>query len=134
MRRPALLALLLALAVSLSAAGCGGEETVGPTPDTVQGTLQQETVAAGDAGAGKEVFASAGCGGCHTYDPAGSNAQIGPNLDDALKGKDVEFIHTSIVNPNAEIAPGFQPNVMPGTYGQQLSEDQLADLVAFLKH
>jgi len=90
-------------------------------------------VATGDAAAGKQVFESAGCGGCHTYEPAGSDAQVGPDLDEALKGKDAEFIHTSIVNPNAEIAQGFQPNVMPGSYGQQLSEKQIADLVAFLQ-
>ncbi len=33
--------------------------------------------------AGKEVFASAGCGSCHTLADAGSNGQVGPNLDDA---------------------------------------------------
>jgi mono/diheme cytochrome c family protein len=32
---------------------------------------------------GKDVFAEAGCGGCHTYSPAGSNGSVGPNLDDA---------------------------------------------------
>ena len=128
MSRPALLAALLVLGLSLAAAGCGGEESVKPTPDTVQ-----ETVAAGDAAAGKQVFESTGCGSCHTYGPAGSNGNVGPDLDEVLKGKDAEFIHTSIVNPNAEIAQGFQPNVMPGTYGQQLSEKQIADLVAFLR-
>ncbi len=37
----------------------------------------------GDAAAGKEVFATAGCGGCHTLADAGTNGNIGPNLDDA---------------------------------------------------
>jgi mono/diheme cytochrome c family protein len=32
---------------------------------------------------GAKVFASAGCGGCHTYSPANSNGSVGPNLDDA---------------------------------------------------
>ena len=32
---------------------------------------------------GKQVFASAGCTGCHTLADAGSNGNVGPNLDDA---------------------------------------------------
>lgn len=86
----------------------------------------------GDPAAGKAVFESQGCGGCHTFTPAGTNGQIGPNLDQVLKGKDPAFIRESIVTPNAEIAQGFQPNIMPQDYGQKLSAKQLNDLVAFL--
>lgn len=32
---------------------------------------------------GKSIFASAGCGSCHTFAAAGSNGTIGPNLDEA---------------------------------------------------
>jgi cytochrome c oxidase subunit II len=87
----------------------------------------------GDPAAGKKVFADAGCGGCHTFKTAGTNATVGPNLDEALKGKDAEFIKESITNPNAEVAPGFAPNIMPQDYGSQLSSKELADLVAFLQ-
>jgi mono/diheme cytochrome c family protein len=121
--------VLIALAVALLA-GCGGEETVSPT-GPVEGTLPKQE--AGNAAAGKTVFAGNGCGGCHTFTPAGSKGTIGPDLDKVLQGKDAEFIRESIVNPNAEIAQGFQPNVMPQTYGQQLSSKQIADLVAFLQ-
>ena len=57
----------------------------------------------------------------------------GPDLDEALQGKDELFIYNSIVNPDAEIAEGFQPGIMPKTYGEQLDDKQLGDLVAFLK-
>lgn len=30
---------------------------------------------------GNAIFASAGCGGCHTFADAGSNGEVGPNLD-----------------------------------------------------
>jgi mono/diheme cytochrome c family protein len=122
-------ALLIALAVLL-VAGCGGEKTVEPTGPVV-GTLPKAEK--GNAAAGKKVFADNGCAGCHTFKPAGANGTIGPNLDDALKGKDAEFIKTSITDPNAEIASGFQPNVMPQSYSSQLSSQQLSDLVAFLQ-
>ena len=36
------------------------------------------------------------------------------------------------MDPNATIASGFQPGVMPN-YGQQLDSKQVADLVAFLQ-
>jgi hypothetical protein len=39
--------------------------------------------AAVGGGDGKSVFASAGCGSCHTFQAAGSNGTIGPNLDEA---------------------------------------------------
>src|SRR2546429_2366988 len=35
----------------------------------------------GNAKAGAKVFADKGCGGCHTFKPAGSTKTIGPDLD-----------------------------------------------------
>ena len=43
MRRTALVLVVLAALVTLVAAGCGGEETVTATPDTVEGTTATET-------------------------------------------------------------------------------------------
>jgi uncharacterized membrane protein len=39
--------------------------------------------AAAELAAGKAVFASAGCGGCHTLGDAGTTGNVGPNLDGA---------------------------------------------------
>lgn len=93
-------------------------------------TAPEEEAPAGDPAAGKALFASNGCGGCHTFEAAGSTGAVGPNLDEVLEGKDAEFVHQSIVEPNAEVAEGYNPGVMPSF--QQLSEDQVNDLVAFL--
>ena len=60
-------------------------------------------------------------------------ARSDPDLDEALKGKDATFIKTSITDPNAVIASGFQPNIMPQGYGSQLTSQQINDLVAFLQ-
>ena len=122
-------ALLIALAVLL-VAGCGGEKTVAPTGPVV-GTLPKAGKA--NPAAGKKVFADSGCAGSHTFQPAGETGQIGPNLDEALKGKDAAFIKTSITDPNAAIASGYQPNIMPAGYGSQLTSQQINDLVAFLQ-
>jgi cytochrome c oxidase subunit 2 len=123
-RRPFLIALAVALL-----AGCGGEETVSPT-GAVEGTLPKQE--AGNPAAGKAVFNDSGCGNCHTLKAAGAKGKIGPDLDKALKGKDAAFVRESIVDPNAEIAKGFAPGIMPQTYGEQLTSKQIADLVAFL--
>jgi cytochrome c2 len=92
-------------------------------------------VAQGDAAKGKEIFtktAQPQCSSCHTFKPAGSTAQVGPDLDTALQGKTGQFIVQSITDPSAEVTAGFQ-DIMPKDYGTQFDSQQLADLVAFLK-
>ena len=113
-------------------AGCGGGTTVSPTAERVEGKLQTATVAKGDVAAGKSVFTAQGCGSCHTLEEANAKGNVGPNLDETLQDKDADYVRESIINPNAEIAKGFQPGVMPQTYGEQLSNKQIADLVALL--
>jgi mono/diheme cytochrome c family protein len=85
------------------------------------------------AAAGKKVFLANGCGACHTLADAGTTGSVGPNLGTVLKGKDVTFIRTSIVDPNAFIEKGYGPGIMPQTFGKTLSKDELAALVAYLK-
>lgn len=94
-------------------------------------------ISGGGAAAGKTVFDENACGSCHTFTPAGTNAKIGPNLDDLAAsarkaGKPLEdFVRESIVDPNAYIAPGYPRNVMPQTFAQ-LPKAQLDALVQYL--
>jgi mono/diheme cytochrome c family protein len=124
-------------------AGCGGGEETAPLPETVEGgTTQTETgtttapAAQGDAAAGKQVFAGNGCGSCHTFKPAGSSGTTGPDLDKLPEfaqkaGQPLpEFVRESIVNPSAYVEEGYPDGVMPKY--DQLSDKELADLVAFL--
>jgi mono/diheme cytochrome c family protein len=132
----ALVACVCALA--LAAAGCGGGEEVSPTPENVVGSVAQETLpdfSKGNPEAGKQIFtatAQPSCASCHTFAAAGSTAEVGPNLDDVLQGKNAQFVYESIVDPDAEIAAGFSGGIMPKDYGEKLDDKQLADLVAFL--
>lgn len=86
----------------------------------------------GDPAAGEQVFAANQCAACHTLQAAGATATIGPNLDETLQGKEAAYIRESIVNPSAQIAEGFQDGLMPKDFGEKLSEEELANLVAFL--
>jgi mono/diheme cytochrome c family protein len=100
-----------------------------PPPPATTATTEQPS---GSPEAGKAVFAAQGCGNCHTFTPAGSTGTVGPNLTEALAGKDPEFVRESIVDPNAEVTSGYPAGVMPQTYKDQLSSKQLDDLVSFL--
>ena len=124
-------------------AGCGGGEETAPLPETVEGgTTQTETgtttepAAQGDPAAGKQVFSANGCGSCHTFKPAGSSGTTGPDLDKLSEfaqkaGQPLpEFVRESIVNPSAYVEEGYPDGVMPKY--DQLSDKELADLVAFL--
>jgi mono/diheme cytochrome c family protein len=83
-------------------------------------------------GPGAQVFANNGCGGCHTLAAAKTGGTVGPNLDEVLPGQTETMIHESIVDPNAQIAKGYPPNVMPGTFAQAISAKELEQLVKYL--
>jgi cytochrome c oxidase subunit 2 len=72
------------------------------------------------------------CGTCHTLADAGTTATTGPDLDKVLKGKDAAFIKQSILQPSAEIAPGYQDGIMPNNFGVTLSPEQVDALVQYL--
>ncbi len=67
--------------------------------------VKEQQAGGGKGGSGAAVFASAGCGGCHAFTPAGTNGAVGPNLDnvaaDAKKaGEDpAAYVRESIVDP-----------------------------------
>ena len=90
----------------------------------------------GGGGGGRQIFASQGCTSCHTFKPAGSTAQVGPDLDnlaaDARKaGQPLDaYVHESIKDPGAYVVPGFSNGVMP-SFGQ-LSDEQVDALVQYL--
>jgi mono/diheme cytochrome c family protein len=83
-------------------------------------------------GPGGQVFANNGCTACHTLGVSQSVGNVGPNLDDELPGQSPEMIRQSIVDPNAEIVPGFAAGIMPQTYGDTIPADELDTLVNYL--
>jgi cytochrome c oxidase subunit II len=93
---------------------------------------QKRLAAAAGSAQGKTLFTQQ-CGTCHVLADAGTAGEVGPDLDEVLPGKDADFIHESIVDPNAEIAQGFaRPSAMPGNFGESLSQQQLDSLVEYL--
>ena len=128
-----LLALAALLgAVAFFAAGCLDGSKESATPDKVVGTVSTTTTTTGgnanlpaldlkgDATAGKSVYASAGCGGCHTLSDAGSNGTVGPNLDDAKPSFQLAVERVTL---------GKSP--MPAFKGQ-LKDQQIADVAQYV--
>jgi mono/diheme cytochrome c family protein len=129
----ALVRRLLPLAIFLVfAAGCSvnkpGEKTVAPLPVTIVGTVPKAAPTAavpaeyknGDATAGKQVFETAGCKGCHTLKDAGATGTVGPNLDNAKPP-------LSLVVQRVTLGKGGMPS-----FKGQLSTKQIADVAAYV--
>jgi cytochrome c553 len=76
--------------------------------------------AGGGAAAGEEVFASAGCGSCHTLEEAGTSGTVGPNLDESTVDE------AGAVQQIAEGGGGMPP------FAGQLSDEQIQDVAAFV--
>ena len=122
-------AVVICLAIIL-AAGCGGSSG--------------DEEPAGSAQAGEKLFKQAtignqaGCTTCHSLE-AGvilvgpSLADIGSQADKRVSGLSAqEYLRQSIVDPNAYTLDGFAANVMPMVWSDELTEEQVDDLIAFL--
>ena len=132
------------LLVVLTLSACGGNGDPATTSGGTAGATA--AVAEGDPERGREVYLMSGCGGCHTFEAAGSTRNVGPNLDEAAERYDAAFLRESIVQPDAFIEKGESGSIGGGreyatempAYGPEekppnhLTEQQLADLVAFL--
>jgi mono/diheme cytochrome c family protein len=103
----------------------GTEEGEAPT----EGEPPEEPATAAE---GEALFVDQGCASCHSLQavPA-ATGEVGPNLDEALRGQSAQFIETSIVDPEAEIAPGYEPQ-MPANFGEEMTPEQIGALVDFL--
>jgi mono/diheme cytochrome c family protein len=112
--------VLILVVCGLALAGCSGAKTVSPTPQTVEGTVPTTPEVKGDPTAGKQIFDTAGCKGCHTLKAAGATGTVGPNLDQAKPP--LALVVDRVTNGKG---------VMPSFSGQ-LSEKQIADVAAFV--
>ena len=89
--------------------------------------------------AGQQLYQTLGCASCHGANGEGGR---GPTLTGLFRrptpleggqtvNADEGYIRESILNPGAKIVAGFTP-IMP-TFQGQVSEDQLVQLLAFIK-
>jgi mono/diheme cytochrome c family protein len=127
-----LVAMLTAMAVfaredeeeTEARAGEVAQEEDNPEPETTPAPETEPEVGGGpqegDAQAGKQVFASAGCGACHALADAGSSGQIGPNLDEAKP--DYALVHERVTE-----GKGAMPS-----FSDRLSEAEIRNVAAYV--
>jgi len=117
----------------------GGEVTVTDDDVASAGETEAPAVPAGGGGGGfsdetdpMQLLTVNACIGCHGID--GATVPIGPSFDGIGSRISADRIRRGILDPNAEVAEGFESvaGLMPATFGQQLSAQQLEILVQFL--
>ena len=78
----------------------------------------------------EEAISEFGCGACHKV--ADEEGEVGPDLTRIGGLRDRAYIRKSILDPNAEISDGFEPDQMPADYGEQMYARELEMLVEYL--
>ncbi len=79
---------------------------------------------------GASLFQAMACGGCHIVN--GEGGAVGPDLTNVYAEQGEDYVRESILDPEAAIAEGFVAGLMPATFGDTLSTENIDDLVAFL--
>lgn len=104
------------------------------------------TAEAADAGAvtverGQEVAQQMGCASCHT--PNG-NQSVGPTwlglfgAERPISGgssvtADEAYLRESILDPNAKVAEGYSPGIMPQNFSERLSASEIDSVLEYIK-
>jgi len=90
---------------------------------------------------GQRWASNYGCFSCHSVD---GTDLVGPTWlglyqstvqteDGNSYVVDDAYLLEAIINPNAKIHAGFPANVMPQNFGDQIPEDQLNEIIAYIK-
>jgi cytochrome c oxidase subunit 2 len=126
------LTAVLAVALWLFADDATGSESAGSTSPIA---FDAEAASRGEATA-----ASAGCLACHAIDGTTGTGPTWKGLAGASRplttGESVvaddAYLFNSVVDPVSQVVAGFDP-VMPTTYSETLTEDEINDLVDYIK-
>jgi len=123
-----------------------------PAPETAAagagvGTDITKELPAGNAGAGEALASSLGCVACHIATPTGpawlasaSEPGIGTRAAERISEPDYtgkattaeQYLFESIADPHVFVVPGFSQGIMPDTYANSLTDQDMADLIAYL--
>ncbi|MBN1665558.1 MAG: cytochrome c oxidase subunit II [Anaerolineales bacterium] len=90
---------------------------------------------------GQDYYIQYGCQACHSLD--GSQI-VGPSFvgaygrtvlleDGTTTLADETYLYQSIINPNFQIVSGYPANAMPQNFGETMTDEQIADLIEFIK-
>lgn len=113
----------------------GLDNTVEMPTDT--GDVAAEAESSGEGGGQRplyasveEILASGTCGACHKV--GGEEGELGPDLTHIGASRDRAYLRRALLDPNADVADGFEPDMMPADLGEQLYAKELEMLVNYL--
>ena len=104
--------------------------------DEQLGNIPQDPVSIGE-----RLAKNNGCFACHSID---GNDGVGPTWQGLYGSEktlvsgetllvDETYLHEAIVNPNSQIVLGFPANVMASNYGEIFSEEEINNMIEFIK-
>jgi mono/diheme cytochrome c family protein len=99
-----------------------GEEAAAPVEELTGDALLIST--------GSNLATTNGCIGCHSVNGLDGT---GPTWTGLAARVDDEYLRRAILQPNADIAEGYTEGVMPVTYVDTLSAEDVDALVAYIK-
>lgn len=79
---------------------------------------------------GLEVVENFGCAGCHDLD--GSEADIGPKLNGIGTRMSADEIKAAILDPNAVIPEGYEADMMPDYFGDDMADSEIELITDYL--
>lgn len=91
-----------------------------PAATTTAPATTEPAAGGGSVAEGKSVFASAGCGACHTLKDAGATGNVGPNLDE--RKPDAALVARQVENGGGAMPP----------FKGQLGEAEIAAVAAYV--
>lgn len=119
------------------------------TPSPIEGVGTDITIELpeGDAARGEQLALAQGCTGCHisqqigpAWLPTETQPGIGARAEERFMQTDYtgnaenaqQYLLESIVQTNVFIVEGFQPNIMPQNYSEIITDQQAADIIAYM--
>ena len=108
-----------------------GAEVTGEIPTDVDAAEEEEEAETREALADpKAIMAQFTCDACHMINGAGG--EVGPDLSKVGAAYDRDYLRRALLQPNAEIAKGFEADMMPDDLGEQMFVTELEVLLDFL--
>ncbi|MBM3565993.1 MAG: c-type cytochrome [Alphaproteobacteria bacterium] len=108
----------------------GGVEVTVEIPTVAQNDANVPAQSRAPLATAEEVISHFACGACHKV--AKEVGELGPDLTKIGSARDRDYLRRAILDPNADLAEGFELDSMPADFGGQMLASELEMLVDYL--
>lgn len=99
-------------------------------PKEAPAASSEGAASAGPARTAEDIVNKYGCGACHKI--AGQLGALGPDLTKIGSKKNRDYLRKSIINPNADIASGFPPGMMPPDFADKMFVSEIEIMLDYM--